>query len=191
MSLSFGSALAWVQTELGGAERAADDAAAADAVRRAKAALESAVQEADAARERAEAAERKTSDARRQAIFDTLYFVAAADGAISTAERRKLSIGLMGILGDGFDADAVDDGLDMARVLVEQHGKGAPKEIAAVITDGTERMSLVLIASAIAWLGGGVGTKEGLALQGLAAAFDLPMKTLHELMASGALAAKG
>lgn len=191
MATTFASALAWAKKELGGSELdATDDAKATEEVRRAQAAIQASMAQITAAAETAATAERGADGDRRQAIYDTLYFVAAADGSITPAERAKLAIGLRGMLGEGFDEDAVDDGLEMARVLVATEGKNAPGLIAKTITDEGERASLVLMASVIAWLGGGVGTKEGLALQALAAAFGIPIKTLHELMAAGAKAAK-
>ncbi len=191
MSTTFASALSWARQELGGASTSAtDENAAAAELKRAQKAIEDSMAQINAAVDTAVAAERTADDARKQAIYDTLYYVAAADGSVTPAERAKLTIGLRGMLGEGFAEDAVEDGLEMARVLLEREGKGAAKTIAGVITDAGERSSLLMMASVIAWLGGGVGTKEGLALQGLAAAFDIPIKTLHELMAVAARAAK-
>lgn len=191
MTTTFASALAWARNELGGSTiDSADDAKAAEELRRAQKAIEASLAEITSAAETAVAAERNAENARKQAIYDALYYVAAADGSVTPAERAKLAIGLRGMLGESFDEDAVEDGLEMARVLIAQEGKNAAKVIAQTITDEGERSSLLLMASVVAWLGGGVGTKEGLALQGLAAAFGIPIKVLHELMAVAARAAK-
>lgn len=191
MATTFASALAWARGELGGsAIEPSDEAKAAAEMKRAQEQIQAQLAEINAAVETAVQADRSAADQRKQAIFDALYFVAAADGSVTPAEHARLSIGLRGMLGEGFDESAVDDGLEMARVLLQQEGKGAAKTIASVITDEGERNSLLLMASAVAWLGGGVGTKEGLSLQALAAAFDIPIKSLHELMATAARVAK-
>ncbi len=191
MATTFASALAWARKELGGSEiDPNDEAKAAAEVKRAQALIEQSLAQINAAAEEAVAADRSAADARKQAIFDSLYFVAAADGSVTPQERARLEIALRGMLGEGFDEATVDDGFEMARVLLQQEGKGAAKTIASVISDAGERSSLLLMASAVAWLGGGVGTKEGLSLQALAAAFEIPIKTLHELMATAARVAK-
>ena len=192
MATTFASALAWAKNELGGSKiDPSDEAAAAAEMKRALEQIQAQNAAITAAAEKAIEADRSAADGRKQAIFDALYFVAAADGSVTPQERAKLSIGLRGMLGESYDEEAVEDGLEMARVLLQQEGKGAAKTIAGVITDAGERHSLLLMASAVAWLGGGVGTKEGLSLQALAAAFDIPIKMLHELMATAARAAKG
>lgn len=191
MATTFASALAWAKSELGGSKiDPADEAAAAAEMKRGLELIKAQTAAITAAGEKAAEADRSAADRRKQAIFDALYFVAAADGSVTPQERAKLSIGLRGMLGEGYDEETVEDGLEMARVLLQQEGKNAAKTIAGVITDEGERHSLLLMASAVAWLGGGVGTKEGLSLQALAAAFDIPIKMLHELMATAARAAK-
>ena len=72
-------------------------------------------------------------------------------------------------------------------MLVSEFGlDGAAKTVAAALPEIDAQSSLLVIASAVGWLGGGVGTKEGLALQALARAFSMPINTLHQLMAIGA-----
>jgi hypothetical protein len=79
----------------------------------------------------------------------------------------------------------------MARVLFEERGlAGAAAAVAETISEEFERTALLSIASTVAWLGGGVGTKEGLALQALASAFGVPIKVLHQIMAGAATVAK-
>jgi hypothetical protein len=79
----------------------------------------------------------------------------------------------------------------MAHELFEQGGvKGTAASVAERITDERDRSALLMIASTVAWLGGGVGTKEGLALQALTSAFGLQIKELHEIMGAAARIAK-
>ncbi len=44
------------------------------------------------------------------------------------------------------------------------------------------RWTSLLAASAAAWKDGGVGQKEGLALQAFARAFGIPINELHKIM---------
>lgn len=137
------------------------------------------------------AVERTEVDPRQQALYDAVYVVAAADKSISADERGKLSIGLLGMLGESFDETAINQGLETARVLYDEKGlKGTTANIAERITEAGDRNALLTIASTVAWLGGGVGTKEGLALQALAASFSIPIGELHKIMAAAARIAK-
>ncbi len=194
MSVTFASALDWAKKELGGSS-ATDDAAAMAAVERAKQQMSTmnevarlaAVTEAAAKADAAGPSLREDVDTRKQALFDAVYLVAAADGAISVAERARLGAGLAGLLEGALDPSAIDDALEKARVLVSEFGlDGAAKTVAAALPEIDAQSSLLVIASAVGWLGGGVGTKEGLALQALARAFSMPINTLHQLMAIGA-----
>ena len=45
------------------------------------------------------AAERASVDLRKQALYDTVFLIGAADGSFSDSERAKLAIGLQGLLG--------------------------------------------------------------------------------------------
>lgn len=172
------------------AHKASDDAVAAEAFRRSHEQMMALNAEIAAAASVA-AAERASVDLRKQALYDTVFLVAAADGSFSDSERAKLAIGLQGLLGDGFDTGEIAQSLETARVLRDEKGvKGVAEDVASRITDERERACLLTIASTVAWLGGGVGTKEGLALQAIAAAFGLPINKLHEIMAAAAKIAK-
>ncbi len=132
-------------------------------------------------------ADRGGADPRKQALYDAMYLIAAADGSVSPEEQAKLTIGLRGLLGEGFDEALVHQGLANASSLLTEKGvKGTAESVAGVIQDAGERSLLLTLASVSAWLGGGVSTKEGLALQALAAAFDIPINKLHEAMGAAA-----
>ncbi len=191
MDLSIGSALSWARKEFGTTTEAAPlDESASKAL---FAQAQQSLQALDQATERAasESLDRGNADARKQSVFDSIYLVAAADGAISPLEKAKLVLGIQGLLGEGVDEAAVDDGLEMARVLRDSQGlAGTAQAVADTITDEFERTALLSIASTVAWLGGGVGTKEGLALQALTSAFGMQIKVLHQIMATAAIVAK-
>ncbi|MBK6519489.1 MAG: hypothetical protein IPM79_35605 [Polyangiaceae bacterium] len=172
------------------ADQAEREAVAADAFRKGHEQMMALNAEIAAAASVA-AAERASVDLRKQALYDTVFLIGAADGSFSDSERAKLAIGLQGLLGDGFDTAEINQSLETARVLRDEKGvKGVAEDVAARIPDERERACLLTIASTVAWLGGGVGTKEGLALQAIAAAFGLPINKLHEIMGAAAKIAK-
>ncbi|MBL8743302.1 MAG: hypothetical protein JNK04_19460 [Myxococcales bacterium] len=185
-----GDAIAWARKELGSQQSSSDtlsedEAKAAMAV--AHGAIRDGAEAIASAVARTIAPDRTAANSRKQAFYDAMYLIAGSDGGVSPQEKAKLVIGLRGLLGESFDEAEVEDGLEMGRVLVDERGvKGAAAAIAETITDAAERTLLLSMASVSAWLGGGVGTKEGLALQALAAAFEIPINKLHEAMAAAA-----
>lgn len=189
---SFMDAFSWTHSEFADKPEeppppaAQDEAALAESMRQATQAMAQAAS-SGATASAVEVIERNQVDDRKQAFYDTIFTVACADGSISPEERTKVAVGLRGLLGDGFEESSIDQGLETARGYYQEHGlKGTAANIASTIGDEAERYSLLTVASAIAWLGGGVGTKEGLALQALAAAFGIPINKLHETMAGAA-----
>jgi hypothetical protein len=188
-----GSAIAWARKEFGSGEasEALSEEESKAAVANALSVMRDSVEAIASAAARTVAPDRAAANAKKQAFYDAMYLIAGSDGAVSPQEKAKLVIGLRGLLGEGFEESDMDDGLEMGRVIVEERGvKGAAASIAETITDADERSLLLTLASVSAWLGGGVGTKEGLALQALAAAFDIPMNKLHEAMGAAAKIAK-
>jgi len=188
-----GSAIAWARKEFGTSE--ASEPLSEDEAKAAVAAALSVVRDSTETNTSAVAStvapDRAAANAKKQAFYDAMYLIAGSDGAVSPQEKTKLVIGLRGLLGEGFAESDLDDGLEMGRVIVEERGvKGTAASIAETITDADERSLLLTLASVSAWLGGGVGTKEGLALQALAAAFDIPINKLHEAMGAAAKIAK-
>ena len=188
-----GNAIAWARKELGSQQSSSDTLSedeAKAAMATANGAIRDGAESIASAIARTVAPDRTAANARKQAFYDAMYLIAGSDGAVSPQEKAKLVIGLRGLLGESFDEVEVDDGLEMGRVLVDERGvKGAAAAIAEAITDAAERSLLLTMASVSAWLGGGVGTKEGLALQALAAAFEIPINKLHEAMNVQAAAA--
>lgn len=186
--MSFASALSWVKNGMGNgeaqpAEPSSDESSGVSAFAAAREAIAAQADKITELATKAAQSQERILEPRRQAFYDVIYLVAAADGAISADEQAKLVIGLRGMLGESFDESAINDGLNMAKTLRDEKGlQGAAAAIAEVITDAFERNSLTMIASTVAWLGGGVGTKEGLALQAVSGAFGMPIKSLHEIM---------
>lgn len=194
--MSVSESLWWVKEINGSAEaeqaaaKASDEAAAADAFKQAQEKMTQLRAEALAAGEVA-AKNRAEVDGKKQALYDTVFLVASADGSFSAGERAKLAVGLQGLLGDSFQESDVNQGLETARALFDAKGlKGVADDVAGRISDERGRASLLTVASVVGWLGGGVGTKEGLALQAIAAAFGFPLPKLHEIMGAAHKVAK-
>ena len=139
-------------------------------------------QEVDADNE--EAAE----DARRNTLLsymiEAVYAVAAADGEVSEDECATLKINFSDATGEAVTPEQLDAFVDdAARLHAEQGVENRIQDTAGYITDPEVRRATLLLASAIAWRDGGVGQKQGLALQRLARAFDIEINELHKLMA--------
>ncbi len=182
METTWSSVISWArQTATPGAD--IDEAQAQAALTRASESLKSA-----AAAPASEPASRVDGD-KQQALFDAVYLVAAADGQISDEERGKVEA-VVGALFDGAVApDRIGAGLAAAREYIQTHGAVALTEhISRVVPETDGRASILAYASAVGWLGRGIGTKEGLVLQALGRAFGISMADLHKLMAVGKVA---
>jgi len=72
----------------------------------------------------------------------------------------------------------------VAGARVENEGRDARiQAIGQDITDPDLRRGTFLVAAAVSWKDGGIGVKQGLALQALARAFEIPMNEMHKLLA--------
>jgi len=120
------------------------------------------------------------------AVVEAAYLVAIADGELSQSEADRLCDGVYG-LSESISNEYLQMLLDVA---IERHkNEGAPARMKALAADleGAEmRRAALLIASALAWADGGVGTKQGLALQALAREFGFSINELHKIMAEAA-----
>lgn len=136
-----------------------------------------------AAKDQAAAQEEAVQSARIDALVEAAYIVASADGRYSNEESERL-IGRVGALTNNmFVPDSIASMAESARERVSAEGLEArARAIADVIQDPELRESTLLVASSVGWLDGGVGQKEGLALQALARAFDIPIHNLHKIM---------
>lgn len=185
--MQIGEALGWAKSQF-------DEVAAqpnVDAIKQAAEDAKVAVQKAMADGQKAvdaaaaEAKARDEANAKKQSIFDAVYAIAAADGSVSDAERAKLAAGLTTMLGAISESEA-QSFVTTAKQYYDEHGlEGTATMIAQAVPDGDGRRSLLILASAVAWLDRGVGTKEGLALQSLTRHFGFEISELHKCMAAG------
>lgn len=185
--MEMGEALGWAKSQFEEVAARPNMDAITKAANDAKAAVQAAQADAQKAVEAA-AAEAKARDeatAKKQSIFDAVYAIAAADGSVSDAERAKLAAGLTTMLGAISESEA-QSFVATAKQYYDQHGlEGTATMIAQAVPDGDGRKSLLILASAVAWLDRGVGTKEGLALQSLTRHFGMEIHELHKCMAAG------
>jgi tellurite resistance protein len=152
-----------------------------------KAAIEQmeSVQRCIAAQKAAEQASADAAQAAESAKFGALVeaatLVSLADKVVSEAEMRALAKGIGEI--SGLEVGTILGLVTGASERIGGEGQGArATAIAALLVDDELRRGALYVASACAWLGGGVGEKEGLALQALAKAFGIPIPELHKIM---------
>ena len=118
------------------------------------------------------------------ALVEAIYLVAAADGRFSSEECADLSAHVSALTDDRFSADEIET---LRRGAEGRAGEGIEaraRAIAELLSDDELRRSALLAASVIAWKDGGVGQKEGIALQTLARAFGIPINELHKIMST-------
>ncbi len=121
-----------------------------------------------------------------QALFDASYMIAAVGDDGAAEGRARIGAALTAL----FETDAPGVGvvqrLELARAFVKEHGGVAMSEaIARAISEPDERANVLLIVSAFATLGGGVGPKESMALHALTRAFGVPLTDLQKLLSVG------
>jgi hypothetical protein len=167
----------------GGAVAVSEVAAAASAAASSarEAADTSAATAAAQAAEAAASAEAVARYERLQSVADAAYLIAAADGTVSDAETSKLQQGLVTYLGEEVGESATDLLAVAKGRLAERGQKGLAASIASAF-DADMRKVVFMVAAGISWLDRGIGVKEGLALQALSGAFDIPMTEMHKLL---------
>jgi tellurite resistance protein len=115
-------------------------------------------------------------------LVEAAYLMAIADdGQLSQEEADAMADGLYTL------TDISEDALGtLLGVATSRHeNEGAPARIAALgedIPDPDHRRGAFLVASAVSWKGGGIGMKQGLALQALARAFHIPTHEMQVIL---------
>lgn len=128
----------------------------------------------------------RTAGDKLQALVDASYMIAAVGDDGAAEGRARIGAALRALLGDASDAAGVEQRLELARAYVREHGGVAMSEaIARAVPDPEERAAILLVVSAFAALGAGVGSKEGMALHALARAFGVPLADLQKLLTAG------
>lgn len=117
-----------------------------------------------------------------EALVETIYLVAAADGRFSGDECSELSTHVAALTGGQFNEDEIETMRQRAESRAGEGIEARANAIAECVADMDLRRSALLAASAVAWQDGGVGQKEGLALQTLARTFGISTNELHKIM---------
>ena len=121
-----------------------------------------------------------------QALFDAAYMIAAVGDDGAAEGRARIGAALTALFEGDASTVGVVQRLELARAYVKEHGGVAMSEaIARAISEPDERANVLLIVSAFAALGSGVGHKESIALQAIARAFGVPLTDLQKLLSVG------
>lgn len=116
------------------------------------------------------------------AMVEAAYIIALADGTVSQVEADALTDGMYKLT--DISQENMTTLYDVAVARVQNEGQDA--RIAALAGDLATpdlRRGAFLVAAAVSWKDGGIGIKQGLALQALARAFEIPTPEMHRLLA--------
>jgi hypothetical protein len=117
------------------------------------------------------------------AVVEAAYIVSAADGVLSEAETQKITQGIRAIAEGVTTDEQVQTMLEIAADRIKGEGVQARADaVAEVIQDPELRRAAFMVAAAASWLDRGIGVKQGLALQAVSKAFDIPMNEMHKLL---------
>jgi tellurite resistance protein len=113
---------------------------------------------------------------------EAAYLMAAADGEVTQEEADAIADGLYKLTNISQETLGTLFGVATAR----HENEGQAARITALggdIPDAEHRRGAFLVAAAVSWKGGGIGVKQGLALQALARAFEIPTNEMQKLLA--------
>lgn len=181
MITTWENAISWARITAGGKAVQAADAERIAASMRAAADAASAGDAPASVRSQ----EREPGD-KLQALFDASYMIAAVGDDGAAEGRARIGAALTALFEGDAPAVGVVQRLELARAYVKEHGGVAMSEaVARAIGESDERANVLLIVSAFAALGSGVGPKESIALQAIARAFGIPLTDLQKLLSVG------
>lgn len=133
------------------------------------------------------AADRSEADAAESvihaAMVEAAYLMAVSDGEVTQEEADSMAAGIVRITDGLMPQDQLQTFYEVATGRFENEGLDA--RIAAVgndITDPNLRRAVFSVAVALTWLDGGIGVKQGLAIQALARAFEIPTHEMQVLL---------
>jgi tellurite resistance protein len=118
------------------------------------------------------------------AMVEAAYLVAVADDELSDNEANQIVQGVAHLTDNRIPQEQVAGLVGTAAGKFADEGQHARIEaVASIITDSELRRAVFLVVAAVSWLDHGIGEKQGLALQALSRAFDIPMNEMHKLLA--------
>ena len=117
------------------------------------------------------------------ACVEAAYLIASADGHTTTEEVSHIATKMCALTEQAFDKAHVEALIDLARQYSEAEGREA--RIAALgetVASEEKREAAFMVAAAVSWTGGGIGMKEGLALQAISRTFGWKINHMHKLL---------
>lgn len=136
-----------------------------------------------AAQEAHEAAEQQRKTTEFGSLVEIAHLVAAADGHVSESEMSRISQSISQLTKGEVGEGDVHGYMQTAAANFESEGRDARiRAVSDAITDPGLRRIGLLIGAKVAWLDRGIGEKEGLTLQALSRAFDIPINEMHQLL---------
>lgn len=141
---------------------------------------------AKAAVEEQHAAEEQQVGAQIGALVEAAFLVAAADQRYTNEEAQRLVHIVGALTHNKFSEEQLHQMAEAASLKLGEGLAARAEAVASLLGDEELRHSALLVASAVAYQGGGVGQKEGLALQQLARSFGFSIDQLHKIMGQAA-----
>ena len=117
------------------------------------------------------------------ALIEAATIVAMADGQFSNAESRRLVARVAPLTGGRLSAEQIEALAQEAAGRIQAEGASARADAVAAMLEDDLRRAALLVAGAVGWTEGGIGQKEGLALQSLSRAFGIKIEDMHKLLA--------
>ena len=114
-------------------------------------------------------------------MVEAAYLMAMADGEMTQEEADAMADGLYTLT--NITQETLAALFSVATARRENEGQAARiTALGSDIGDAEHRRGAFLVAAAVSWKGGGIGVKQGLALQALAHAFEIPSNEMYKLM---------
>lgn len=118
------------------------------------------------------------------AVIEAAAIVAMADGRFSDAESKRLVARVEPLTGGRLSSDQIEAMAQEAAARIQSEGASARTDaVATALADHELRRAALLVAGAVGWTEGGIGQKEGLALQSLSRAFGIAIEDMQKLLA--------
>jgi tellurite resistance protein len=137
----------------------------------------------DAAARAAQAAQEATRLTRFGSIVEAACLIAAADGDVSADETGHVVDKLVSLTNNAVSKQQVSDMVKNTVAWAKTADRDASfARIATILPSKEERETAFTVAAHAAWTGGGIGVKEGLALQAIARAFGWEIPYMHKLL---------
>ena len=117
------------------------------------------------------------------ACVEAAYLIASADGTTSATEVAHIAEKMCALTDNELTTEAVQDLIAHAENAVFQSSReDRVANLASTLASEEERKAAFMVAASTSWTGGGIGVKEGLALQAISGAFGWEIGEMHKLL---------